>query len=193
MHLIKSVVSLVAVVAVTACGGVEQQGGLGTQEAALVSGTSQGCLFKVSSAARPGPVPPIFDVTVTRYASSTCAWGAGSVLVGNSSAREPTVSLAANELGVAVAYTYGKYAGSVSLKHLSPDTLAVVRTEGLAPTSPQGYILSGNLAIASDGTTLTVSGTKNWPIIGETGSGDNYVATYPDFFTSTTAPSIVAF
>ena len=194
MHLFKSVVSLGAVVAVTACGGVEGQGELTTRESALVTGPSQGCTFTVSSAPRqPGPFPYIFDVTVTRLASSTCAWGAGSVLVGSSNAVEPTVSLAANELGVAVAYTYGKYARSLELKHLAPDTLTVVRSSTLYPTGAQYSVSSGDLAIGPDGTTLTVSGTKTGPIVGETGSGGSYVASYPDFFTSTTAPSIVAF
>ncbi|WP_141621399.1 hypothetical protein [Myxococcus sp. AB036A] len=52
---------------------------------------------------------------------------------------------------------------------------------------------SGYLSIETDGTTLTVSGTKDAPLYGETGSGNYYVATFQDFFTSEIGPSIVAF
>ncbi|TSC31170.1 hypothetical protein [Corallococcus sp. Z5C101001] len=197
MHVFKSVVSLCAVVGLTACGGMEEQeGGLATQESALA--TSQGCTFSVSSSARPGTTPPIYDVKVTRAASDTCAWGADSVVVGSSTATVPTLSLVANDLGVAVSYTSkssvsGSAPQTLGLVHLAPDTLDTVRSAGLAVYLGRGSIYSGSLSIASDGTTLSVSGTKNGTIYGQTGTGNTYVATYPDFFTSTTAPSIMTF
>lgn len=197
MHVFKSVVSLCAVVGLTACGGMEEQeGGLATQESALA--TSQGCTFTVSSAARPGTAPPIYDVKVTRAASDTCAWGADSVVVGSSTGTSPTLSLVANDLGVAVSYTSkfspsGSAPQTLGLQHLAPDTLETVRFAGLAVSLGRGSIYSGNLSIASDGTTLIVSGTKNGTISGQTGSGSNYVASYLDFFTSTTPPSIMTF
>ncbi|NNB98065.1 hypothetical protein HJC10_29340 [Corallococcus exiguus] len=198
MHHLKSVVSLCAVVAVTACGGgAEGQGEFSTRESALVTGTSQGCTFTVSSAPRqPGPFPYIFDITLTREASSTCPWSAGSVVVGFSNGTPSTVSLAANDLGVAVSYTYrtgGPSPQQLGIKHVAPETLAITRSTGLYFNALGKFIYAGDLSIEPDGMTLTVSGTKNAPIVGETGSGDNYVATFPDFFTSETAPSIVAF
>lgn len=198
MHHFKSVVSLGAVFAVTACGGgAGGQGELSTQESALVTGVSQGCTFTVSSAPRqPGPFPYIFDITLTREASATCPWSAGSVVVGFSNGTPSTVSLAANDLGVAVSYTYrtgGPSPQQLGIKHVAPDTLAINRSTGLYFSAVGRFIYAGDLSIEPDGMTLTVSGTKNAPIVGETGSGDNYVATFPDFFTSETTPSIVAF
>ncbi|NOK16774.1 hypothetical protein HMI50_06995 [Corallococcus carmarthensis] len=177
---------------------MEGEDGLATQESALLTGTSQGCTFTVSYAARPGTLPPIYDVTVTRAADVTCAYGAGSVGVGSSTGTAPTLSLAANDLGVAVSYTYktsvsGSSPQSLGLKHVAPDTLSIVRSTGLSIFLGSGSIYSGSLSIASNGTTLTVSGTKNGTISGQTGSGNNYVASYPDFFTSTTSPSIMTF
>ncbi|MGE6759860.1 hypothetical protein ACQKGO_17730 [Corallococcus interemptor] len=196
---LKSVVSLCAVAGLTACGaGVEGEDGLATQESALVTGTSQGCSFTVSSAAQPGTLPPIYNVIVTRAADATCAYGAGSVVVGTSTGTAPTLSLAANDLGVAVSYTYktsvsGSAPQSLGIRHVAPDTLGIVRYAGLSVYLGRGSIYSGNLSIASDGTTLTVYGTKNGTISGQTGTGNTYLASYPDFFTSTTAPSIMTF
>ncbi|WP_141594377.1 hypothetical protein [Myxococcus sp. AB056] len=196
MHLFKSVVSLCTVVAATACGGVEEQGGLATRESALVSGTSQGCTFTASVVTRPGPFPYIYDVKVTREASNTCPWGEGTVVVGSATGGSPTPWLAANELGVAVSYTYrtgGPSSQNLGLKHVAPDTLAIVRSRGLTVNALGKAIYSGSLSIETDGTTLTVTGTKDAPLYGETGSGNSYVATFQDFFTSETEPSIVAF
>ncbi|MBU8893980.1 hypothetical protein DRW03_13400 [Corallococcus sp. H22C18031201] len=196
MHCWKAVAYLVALGSMTACGGVEAEGGLGAQKAALTTGTSLGCTFTAAVVAKPGPFPPIYDVKVTRDASPTCPWGASTVVVGSGTGAVPTAWLVANDLGVAVSYTFrtgGPSAQQVGLKNLAPDTLAVVRSTGLRTNALSTYIYSGDLAIAPDGTTLTVSGTKNAPLVGETGSGSNYVATFPDFFTTETAPSIVAF
>jgi hypothetical protein len=194
---LKSMVSLCAVAGLTACGAGGEEEGLVTQASALVTGTSQGCTFTVSSAAQPGTVPPVYNVTVSRAADATCAYGADSVVVGTSTAG-PTLSLAANDLGVAVSYTYktsvsGSSPQSLGLKHLAPDTLATVRSTGLAVPLGRGSVYSGSLSIAADGTTLTVYGTKNGTLSGQTGTGNTYLASYPDFFTSTTAPSIVTF
>ncbi|GMU05385.1 hypothetical protein [Corallococcus caeni] len=194
---LKSVVSLCAVAGLTACGGgMEGEDGLATQESALV--TSQGCTFTASYAAQPGTLPPVYNVTVTRAADATCAYGAGSVVVGTSTGTAPTLSLVANDLGVAVSYTYkssvsGSAPQSLGIKHVAPDTLDIVRSAGLAVYLGRGSIYSGSLSIASDGTTLTVYGTKSGTIYGQTGTGNTYLASYPDFFTSTTAPSIMTF
>ncbi|MFB1480804.1 hypothetical protein [Corallococcus sp. RDP092CA] len=63
----------------------------------------------------------------------------------------------------------------------------------MTPTTLGSSIYSGVLGIAPDGTTLIVTGTKNVPISGETGSGDHYVAVFPNFFTSTLNRTVVAY
>lgn len=164
----------------------------------VTSGVSQGCSFSVSAQQRSG-FPPQYDIVVTRAASSTCPWGAGSTVVG-STYNSPALSLVANDLGVAVSFTVkstpsGSAAIFLYLDDLAPDTLGIVRSTALGArnSSFAGYVYSGDLTILTDGTTLEVRGTKSGVIPGETGSGSNYVATFPDFFTSTTAPSVVAY
>jgi hypothetical protein len=120
------------------------------------------------------------------------------VLAGSYS--EPDLSIVANNLGVAVSYTY-QYSPSGSsgvyrqLLHLTPDSLSVVRyTPILAHYEFRFSHLSlGEMSLLADGTTLQVQGTKYGIIPFETGSGSNYIATYPDFFTSTTEPTVVAY
>jgi hypothetical protein len=110
------------------------------------------------------------------------------------------MSLAANDLGVAASFVdKGTPSGSaalfVSVKHVAPDTLSTVRSTGIGAMNPgyAGYVYGGQLSILSDGTTLDVRGTKSGTIPGELGGGSNYIATYPDFFTSTTPPTVVAY
>jgi hypothetical protein len=200
MRSLKAVASLVAVLALSACGGPDvQEEPLVTSSAALTSGVSRGCTFSVSSRQKPGTLPPQYEIVVTRVASSTCAWGDGSVVLG-STYNSPSLSLAANDLGVAASFTYkGTPSGSAAIfvyvDHVAPDTLSIVRSTGLGAmnTGYAGYVYSGALSILSDGTTLEVRGTKSGTIPGEIGSGSNYIATYPDFFTSTTPPTVLAY
>lgn len=172
---------------------------LATLPAALTSGSSRGCTFNVVYTQQPGVLPPIYDIRLNRAASNTCPWGQASVLLASSTNYVPRLSLAANALGVAVSYTYkNSYSGSspsfLGIQHVSPeDTMPTIRSTGLAPLFGRGYIYSGDLSIAANGTTLIVTGTKSGVISGETGSGGNYTATYTDFFTSTNAPTIVAY
>ncbi len=202
MKLFKRGVYLCAAISLTACGGQEPQSQqepgaeLATQESGLA--TSLGCDFSVTYATVPGTLPPNYNVILNRQASATCAWGAGSVVLGTSVNYTPLLSLAANDLGVAVSYVYknslsGSSPSFLALRHVDPETLATVRSAGISPYLGRGYVFSGYLTIEPDGTTLTVSGTKSGKVFGETGSGSNYIATFPDFFTSTTAPTIVAY
>jgi hypothetical protein len=201
MRTVKPAASLAVALLISACGGPAAEDSLeaATGSAALTSAVSQGCTFTLSSKQRAGTLPPQYDVIVTREASSTCAWGSGSVVLGTTY-NSPTLSLAANGLGVAASFTYkGSPSGSAAiflyLRHLAPDTLSIVRSTSIGAMNPSyaGYVYSGDLSILADGTTLEVRGTKSGTIPGETGSGSNYVATYPHFFTSTTPPTIVAY
>ncbi|MFY0562394.1 Kelch repeat-containing protein [Archangium lansingense] len=82
----------------------------------------------------------------------------------------------------------------LTLFNLAPDTLAVVRqTELRAYYSIRtGIIWNGDLSIQTDGTTLKIQGVKDGTIPGEVGTGSYYTALYPNFFTSTTAPTVTA-
>ena len=199
MRLSKPILSLLVPLALAWSGSLARaEQGLAPRPASVTTGVSRGCSFSVSAQQKPG-FPPQYDVVVTRAASSTCAWGAGSVVVGTTY-NSPALSLAANDLGVAVSFTYkatpsGSAAISVYLKNLAPDTLSTVRSTALGAMNPgyAGYVYSGDLTILTDGTSLEVRGTKSGTIPGETGSGSNYVATYADFFTSTTPPTVVAY
>jgi hypothetical protein len=200
MRSLKPIASLVAVLALSACGGPDsQEESLVTSSAALTSGVSRGCTFYVSSRQKPGTFPPVSEIVVNRVASSTCVWGNGSAVLGTTY-NSPTLSLAANDLGVAVSFTYkgtpsGSAAVFVYVDHVTPDTLSIVRSTALGAMNSgyAGYVYGGELSILSDGTTLDVRGTKSGTIPGEIGSGSNYIATYPDFFTSATPPTVVAY
>ncbi|QSQ26464.1 hypothetical protein JY651_16690 [Pyxidicoccus parkwayensis] len=205
MGMFKRGVYLCAAIALTACGGQapesQQEPGaeLATQEAGLTGGTSQGCAFNIFYVQRPGVLPPVYDIRLNRAASDTCAWGQASLLLGSSTNFSPRISLAANDLGVAVSWVYknspsGSSPSVLALRHVDPGTMTVVRSEGLsAGMFGSGSIYTGDLNILTDGTTVTVTGTKSAAISGETGSGSNYVATYADFFTSTTPRTVVAY
>lgn len=205
MQFFKRGVYLCAAIALTACGGQEPQAQqepgaeLATQEAGLTSGTSRGCAFNIFYIQRPGTLPPMYDIRLNRAASDTCPWEQASLLLGSSNNYTPRISLAANDLGVAVSWVYksslsGSSPSLLALRHVDPETMTVVRSEGIsAGMFGSGSIYSGELAILSDGTTLTVTGTKSAAISGETGSGSNYVATYVDFFTSTTPRTVYAY
>ncbi|MCP3104404.1 hypothetical protein LZ198_36625 [Myxococcus sp. K15C18031901] len=159
---------------------------------------SRGCVFQLASAVRAGTVPPIHDITLYRLESDTCKWPAAEVWLASSTIATPSLSLVANDLGVAAGYTVKtNYSGSspttVGIKHVEPELMTVARTTGLAVYLGKGNTSLSYLAIGTDGTTLTAGGTKSGVIAGETGSGSNFVATFPDFFTSTTPGTVVAY
>ncbi|HYO58817.1 Kelch repeat-containing protein [Archangium sp.] len=200
MRTVRLAASLAVALLMPACEGpaAEESSKLVTTAAALTSTASRGCTFTLSYKKVMPPFPPMYVPVITRQPSASCPWGGASVeLPGSYSV--PQLSIAANDLGVAVSYT-NKYSPSGSsgvwleLRHLAPDTLSVVRSTTLQAHVDfrASYIHSGELSILRDGTTLKVRGEKVGLLPGETASGSYYVATYPDFFTSTTRPTIVA-
>ncbi|WP_043431673.1 hypothetical protein [Cystobacter fuscus] len=202
MPTVKSTASLAVALVLSACGGpaTDESIETATASAALTAAVSQGCTFsityqKTSSSSH----PPLFEPIITRQASSTCPWPSATVVLAGSYS-EPNLAIAANDLGVAVSYTYdyspsGSNSEYLRLLHLTPDTLSVVRfTELLAQYEfHTSNVSCKELSLLADGTTLQVQGTKVGIIPFELGSGSNYIATYPDFFTSTTAPTVVAY
>jgi hypothetical protein len=198
MRTVKLVSSLAIALLMPACGGAtaEDSSTLVTSTAALTTGVSRGCTFTVSYREIAPPYPPTYVPVITRQASASCPWGAASVELPGGYA-PPHVSLAANDLGVAVGYT-NRYSPSGSagtwleIRHLAPDTLAVVRSVTLqSHIETRPSYVDGELSLLSDGTTLKVQGEKGGTFPEETAFGGKYfVATYPNFFTSTTAPNI---
>lgn len=201
MRVFSSVVCLGSVLALSACGGPEQVEGeeLAQQSSAVVTpatASSQGCSFMLE-AIETTPTPPTYNVVLTRTGGLDCPYPAGeSRVMGTSYGSTPTLSMAGNGLGLAVAYTLkGTYSGSspkyLGLKHVDPATLATVRDADIRGDYPYGNITSGGVTIQSNGTTLRVAGYKSGTLQGL--GGNYYVATFVDFFTSTTPPTFSTF
>ena len=135
MRTVKLSASLSVAVLMSACSGpaAEDSPELATQSAALTTAVSRGCTFTLTyQEINTGYSRPTYNAVLTRQASASCPWGAASTVVGYSN-EIPALSLAANDLGVAVSYT-NKYSTSGSsigvwleLVHVAPDTLAGVR------------------------------------------------------------------
>src|SRR6218665_1675821 len=180
MRTVRFTAPLLLPVGLVTCGGTvaEMAPPVVTQATALVQGTSQGCSFVLSSRMRPGGFPPLTEILLTREAFSPREEGRGVVV---------TFGPKGSPGGWA--------AISVQLRPVDPRTLSVVRAASLAALNPSyaGYVYSGEPALLSDGTTLEVRGSKHGTIPGETGGGSEYLATFPDFFTSTLPPSVVAY
>ncbi|QQR43788.1 hypothetical protein JKA73_33035 [Myxococcus xanthus] len=195
MRVFKSAVWCCAAVSLAACGVPEEapeQESLAQQEAALVTGTTQGCTYTISSVPIPGSMPPSLDIVVTRAASGTCAHGAGSVTLGRSY-NTPYLALLANSYGVATAFSYkptpsGSSMNRCQVNHIDPATLGMVRSHDIVVMYGTNHVSSCALDQTDGGATLVVYGTKGGPLPGEVGNRPNYVATYYDFFTSTTPP-----
>ncbi len=202
MGFLKKSVCLCAMSVLSACGGEipgsEREETLEAREAALSStATSRGCTFEVTSVVvTQAPVPPVTENKLHRRASSSCPWAAASLSLPSSSGyAPPSLYVAANELGVAVGLTYkSSYGGgpyrTLSFFHVDPETMTIVRRDG---HQVSGTIDLTSVAIELDGTTLTSYGTKAGVIYGETGTGSEFVVSYPDFFTSTTPGTVLAF
>lgn len=181
-----------------ACGGpsTEEPSSLATKEGALTSATSNGCTFSTSY--REVIMPHGYVPIVTRESSDTCPWGSATLELPVTYG-VPEFSVVANELGVAVGYS-NRYSPSgtsgtrYAVVQVAPATLSVVRSEMLASyyMYSSGSISHTELSLLSDGTTLVARGQQTGEMIGQTGSGPYFTATWPDFFTSTTAPTLVA-
>ncbi|QSQ22715.1 hypothetical protein JY651_47745 [Pyxidicoccus parkwayensis] len=203
MSFVKRAVWLCAAVSLSACGGPEEASrapsgseSLGAQSSALLTGTSNGCTFSIDKFNVPLS-PPYYNIYLRRSASGTCAYPASGPVI-EVSYTNPPISLAANNLGVVTGYSYRgspSPSGNIQcrVRHYDPATMTVVREHDIVVLYGAGNVESCNVAISSDGTTVTVGGTKTGPLQGETGSGTRYVATFPNFFTSTTPPTYTAY
>ncbi|MCY1047010.1 hypothetical protein OV208_37250 [Corallococcus sp. bb12-1] len=194
-------VCLGSALVVSACGGPElvEEEHLAQQEAAFIfpsTATSQGCSFTLN-ATQVTTAPPSWNITLTRNGGTGCPYTAGqSVVLGTSNGYEPKLEMRGNALGLVPAFVFkGTFSGSspirLGLKHVDPATLAVVRDADIQADYPYGQITTGNPSIQTNGTTVNVVGNMSGTINGV--SGIHYSATFTNFFTSTTPPSIYAF
>ncbi|NBD08434.1 MULTISPECIES: hypothetical protein [Corallococcus] len=175
-----------------------QDDALAQQESAVSSASLDGCIYSISAYPQSGVTPTVYDIKLFRQPIPSCGYGYGTVTLGTSVIYEPTRSVAVNALGLAASYTKkssvsGSSPITLSVHQVDPATLTVIRSNSLGVYLGAGNIVSENVAIAADGTTVTVSGSKTGVIYGESGSGSHYTATFVDFFTSTTPPTVAAF
>ncbi|NTX13760.1 hypothetical protein HUA74_17135 [Myxococcus sp. CA051A] len=159
--------------------------------------TYDGCLL-ILTAVSTGGFPPNYRIVLRRQVIEFCYLPPSEINLDTSVNYLPALSLVANDQGVVATYVKkqsvsGSSPSTLGISHVDPATMTVVRKTGLAVYLGTGNITSGVPFLEADGTTLTVSGGKTGRIGGETGSGSHYIATFPDFFTSTTPPTVVAY
>ncbi|ADO73911.1 uncharacterized protein STAUR_6154 [Stigmatella aurantiaca DW4/3-1] len=199
MRIFKPFISLAVSLPIIACHGPasEEAPELSTHTSSLTSGFSRGCTFALSfkEVLNPHGYVPV----VTRRQTPSCAWGEAAVELPQTY-RPPELSLIANDLGVAVGYTNKALPSGSSvlvrleIVHLSPDTLSIQRSAALSTSANfHGTAISKiDLAISADGTTLKARGEKDGNFPEEERWGGRYfVASYPNFFTSSTPPTIL--
>ncbi|HEY1959422.1 MAG TPA: hypothetical protein VGH28_27615 [Polyangiaceae bacterium] len=164
----------------------------------------RGCTYAVGTAVEEPPFPPQYIAFVQRSGNARrCSLG--YVVIGSSFAT-PSVAIAAGE-GALVADASSKSTPSgeahtqLRIVQIDPASGDFVRQTTLAaqspgPNQPQlGNVTTGSLAIEHGGD-LVVQGQKDGIIPGETGSGDNYIATYDGFLHGPESPApttVVAF
>lgn len=164
----------------------------------------------------PYPNPYIYRVTVRSevVTPSTCTLVPGTVELGTSKL-VPDIALVSNTEGIVAAYSSGEYVRSmgnvvrVSIHSLDPNTLGSLRVTGLASSlvPSNGGAGAGRAAYLGAITLqpgyIEVSGTFTgnslyeypatipypYPIV----TGTNYVATYPNFHSTTMSPYIRTF
>ncbi|NBD09138.1 MULTISPECIES: hypothetical protein [Corallococcus] len=199
LNKLTSVVCLGSALVVSACGGPEAQDGDGfaQQGARLTTATSQDCDYSVSTV-QTTTSPPQYDVVVTRTGGVNCTLPTGvSQTIQNVPLSAPgPVSIVGSDLGLAVGFVMrngfsGSAAYIFALRHVNPTTLATARNADIYCDYMTGNISTGTVSIGAAGTAVSVFGTKTGKINGQ--SGNYYSASFANFFTSTTAPTITVF
>lgn len=176
-----------------------------------------GCAYsiKVLQDVDPNPYPQTFYRIAVESSALTpaCTVQPRSVELGTSKL-EPQIAIQTSADGIVVAYSYGEYirfmgnSVRVSLRKLDPSTLGSLRIAGLASSIVPANGGAGGPAAVSlgalsiQGSYVEVSGTFTgnslteyptstpWPY--PIWQGNTFVATYPNFFTTTTAPLLTA-
>jgi hypothetical protein len=177
-----------------------------------------GCAYSIKVLEDVNPIPypqPLYRVAVESsvLAPATCTAQPQSVELGTSKLL-PQIAIQASADGVVAAYSHGEYIRSmgnyvrVSIRHLDPSTLGSLRIAGLSSSvvpanggagAPAAVSLGG---LTLQGSAVEVSGTFTgnsltedpagtpWPY--PIWQGQEFVATYLHFFTTTTPPTLSA-
>ena len=191
-----SVVCLGSALALSACGGPEQEDGaeLAQQSAPLTTASSQGCDYEATTV-QITTSPPQYTIVVTRTGGASCTLTIGASQIIETVPLSPpgTVSLSGSSLGLAVGFTMrngwtGSAATIMAVRAVDPTTLSTTRNADIYCDYMTGSSLTGGLSVSSSGTNVTSSGTKACKIGGK--SGTYWSASFTNFFTTTTAPVI---
>jgi hypothetical protein len=181
-----------------------------------VQTTWGGCAYSIKVLQDVDPIPypqPFYRIAVESsvLAPETCTVQPQAVELGSSTLL-PQIAIQASADGVVAAYSYGEYIRSmgnfvrVSIQHLDPSTLETLRVAGLSSSvvpanggaGAPGAVSLGGLTL--NGSSVEVSGTFTgnaltedppgipWPY--PIWQGNEFVATYPHFFTTTTPPTL---
>jgi hypothetical protein len=175
--------------------------------------TRGGCAYsiKVLEDVDPNPYPQSFYriAVESSVLAPPCTVQPLSVELGTSKLL-PQIAIQSSADGVVAAYSYGEYIRSmgnyvrVSIRNLDPSTLGTLRAAGLASSIVPANGGAGGPAAVSlgalsiNGSYVEVTGTFTgnsltedpagipWPY--PIWQGNDFAATYPDFFTTTTPP-----
>jgi hypothetical protein len=154
-----------------------------------------GCKYSLTATPLPNALPPIYDITVSRTASSSCV--ADSIYLSTTYVVQD-LRLTATGSSIVAAYSFkaspsGSASTAVGINHLDEYTLDVRRYSELR-------VYPGNFTpwvsvskVSFSGTWLIVEGTKDGDFVEQTGSGPNYTAAYPTYLTSELPPTIRAY
>jgi hypothetical protein len=183
-----------------------------------VQTTWGGCAYSIQVLQDVNPIPypqPFYRIAVESsvLAPETCTVQPQAVELGTSKLL-PQIAIQASADGVVAAYSYGEYIRSmgnfvrVSIRHLDPSTLGTLRVAGLSSSvvpanggagAPAAVSLGG---LSLNGSSVEVTGTFTgnaltedppgipWPY--PIWQGNEFVATYANFFTTTTPPILSA-
>ncbi|NMO17870.1 hypothetical protein HPC49_23385 [Pyxidicoccus fallax] len=196
------VVCLASAFVVAACGGPqdeqqEQGESLAQQTASLTTATSQGCDYSVASV-QVTTAPPTYNIVVTRTGGATCTLATGvSQVIHTVPLDAPShVAIVGSDQGLAVGLVMrNSWTGSspkvYGLRHVNPTSLSTVRNADIFCDYMTGSISTGNLSLHSTGTGVSVSGSMACKMNGR--QGTFYSASFANFFTSTTPPTITTF
>ncbi|AGC44254.1 hypothetical protein MYSTI_02938 [Myxococcus stipitatus DSM 14675] len=193
MNAFKRAVWVCAAASLVACGAPEEspaQESLGEQESALTTSTFGGCTFTISYTTISPPYPPVYVASLTRAASGTCPYPAATVELGRSY-NTPSLNVLGTAVGLSVGFSIkGGISGSSPtvclFRHIDPATLGTIREAFVGANFGAGSVYGCRLDQTDAGATLVGYGTKTGALPGEVGNKPNWVATYYNFFTSTT-------
>lgn len=195
-------VCLLSLLLLVACGVEGETSPQLGQESAAVTGEQSaviwwnGYKYTLASTMRPGYLPPLYDITLTRTTWADVPLG--RVTLGQTY-EQGDLRLIATRSSIVAAFSYkaspsGSASTAVQVNHVNEPTLQVVRATELRVFPSGGFTPTVRVSkVSFSGAWLIVEGTKNGDFPGQLGSGSNYTAMYPNFLTSEEPPRIHAY